>query len=95
MIGQKKGNVDTDIVFSIMKYLYKKENLGKVVLISGDGDFKELVDFLIEEDRFKKILFPSRGNRSSLYKTLRIKYCSYLDDSDIKEKIEHNPKRVP
>ena len=33
MLSVKKGNVDTDIVFEIMKKLYKKENLEKVFLM--------------------------------------------------------------
>lgn len=45
MLGKKKGNVDTDIVFSIMKRLYLREEFDKVVLVSGDGDYKMLVDF--------------------------------------------------
>jgi uncharacterized LabA/DUF88 family protein len=33
--GLKKGNVDTDIVFEIMKSLIEKD-FNKVVLVSGD-----------------------------------------------------------
>lgn len=87
MIGKKKGNVDSDIIFSIMKRLYKKEDFEKIVLVSGDGDYKMLVDFLMEENRFEKILFPARKNRSSLYKVLSNKFMVYLDDEDIKNKI--------
>ena len=88
MIGKKKGNVDSDIIFCIMKKLYKQENFNKVVLVSGDGDYKSLVDFLIEEKRFEKILFPDRKYRSSLYKKLSNKYFAYLDDISMKNKIE-------
>lgn len=88
MLGKKKGNVDADIIFSIMKRLYLKEKFDKVVLVSGDGDYKMLVDFLIEEDRFEKILFPNRRYRSSLYKSLSLKHVAYLDDADIKRKIK-------
>ena len=87
MIGMKKGNVDTDIVFYIMKKLYKKEDFSKIVLVSGDGDYKILVDFLIEENRFEKILFPNRKFASSLYKKLTRKFFSFLEDKDIKKKI--------
>jgi len=45
MLGKKKGNVDSDIIFSIMKKMYKKEPFDKIVLVSGDGDYKMLVDF--------------------------------------------------
>lgn len=87
MLGKKKGNVDTDIVFDIMKRICKKESFDKVVLVSGDGDYKSMVDFLINENKFKKILFPNRKYRSSLYKKLSNNYFAYLDDKDIKNKI--------
>lgn len=53
MLGTKKGNVDSDIIFHAMKKLYKKEDFEKIVLVSGDGDYKRMVDFLIEEKRFE------------------------------------------
>lgn len=88
MVGKKKGNVDADIVFSIMKKLYQKEKFDKIVLISGDGDYKRMVDFLIEESRFKKILFPNKKFASSLYKKLGSESFDYLDNKDTKKKIK-------
>lgn len=87
MLGKKKGNVDTDIVFAIMKRLHKKNDFTKLVLVSGDGDYKLLVDFLIEENKLKKILFPNRKFASSLYKSLGGEYFDYLDSKDVKDKI--------
>jgi uncharacterized LabA/DUF88 family protein len=88
MAGNKKGNVDADIIFSIMKRLYLKEEFDKVVLVSGDGDYKMLVDFLIEQGKFEKILFPNRRYRSSLYKSLPLKHFAYLDEPGTKRKIK-------
>lgn len=87
MLGNKKGNVDSDIIFSIMKKLYKKEAFNKILLVSGDGDYKQLVDFLIEENRFRKILFPNRKFASSLYKKLGSEFFDYLDNENVKNKI--------
>ncbi len=42
MKGTKKGNVDADIIFSIMERMYKQEKFDKVVLVSGDGDYKKI-----------------------------------------------------
>ena len=95
MVGLKKGNVDSDIIFSVMKRLYKKEGFGKIILVSGDGDYKMLVDFLIEENKFEKMLFPSKKNSSSLYQKLGSAYFDYLDNKDIKNKIEVKKKRAP
>jgi hypothetical protein len=73
-----------------MKRLYRKEDFEKIIVVSGDGDYIQLVDFLIEEGRFEKILFPDRKFRSSLYKKISNKYFAYLDDLDIKNKITKN-----
>ncbi len=89
MLSKKKGNVNTDIVFDVMKKIYKKEPFDKIVLVAGDGDYKMLVDFLIEENRFKKILFPNRKFASSLYKKLGSEYFDYLSNEDIKKKIKY------
>ena len=93
MLGTKKGNVDTDIVFSIMKRLYQKDKFSKIVLVSGDGDYKMLVDFLISENRFEKILFPNGKRRSSLYKSISHHYYANLED--VKPKIGLKKKREP
>jgi len=87
MIGKKKGNVDSDIIFQIMKKMYKKEDFDKIILVSGDGDYKLVVDFLIEERRLEKVLFPNRRYASSLYKKIGSAYFDYLDNKDIKDKI--------
>jgi len=88
MISKKKGNVDSDIIFEAMKKIYKEKDLDKIVLVSGDGDYKMLVDFLIEEGRFEKILFPNRRRASSLYKGIGNRYSVGLNDEDVKKKIQ-------
>ncbi|MBU0458198.1 NYN domain-containing protein [Patescibacteria group bacterium] len=83
----KKGNVDTDIVFEVMRTLIERDDFGKIILVSGDGDYKKLVDYLIKKGRLEKILFPNRQYASSLYRNLTTKYCDYLEN--IKEKVQH------
>ena len=87
MLGKKKGNVDSDIIFAVMKKIAEKADFEKVVLVSGDGDYKMLVDYLIEKDRFEKILFPNKKFSSSLYKKIGAKYFASLDNPDVKKKI--------
>lgn len=87
--AQKKGNVDTDIVFEVMKNLVDNKNFNKIVLVSGDGDYKKLVDYLIEKNKFEKILFPNDKFASSLYKNLGNKFFVNLDREDIKTKIQY------
>lgn len=87
MIGKKKGNVDSDIIFNAMKRLHKNPDFDQIVLVSGDGDYKILVDFLIEEKRFKKVLFPNKKFASSLYKKMGSEYFDYLEIPDTRRKI--------
>ncbi|MCK5461351.1 NYN domain-containing protein [Candidatus Gracilibacteria bacterium] len=93
MEGQKKGNVDSDIIFNVMKKLYKKENFDKIILVSGDGDYRMMVDFLIEENRFEKILFPCKKYASSLYKHIGNEYFSNLDLTWVRKKIKIQKKK--
>ncbi|PID84463.1 hypothetical protein CSB09_00890 [Candidatus Gracilibacteria bacterium] len=67
MDGKKKGNVDTDIVFEMMRH-YAENNCDGIVLVSGDGDYIKPVKYFIQKKKLKKILFPS-NKYSSLYKT--------------------------
>ncbi len=90
-LGKKKGNVDTDIVFEIMKKIIEKEEFNKIVLVSGDGDYKKLVDYLIKRDVFEKILFPNKKFSSSLYKTLGSEYYDFMQN--IKSYIEYKHGR--
>jgi len=53
-----------------MKKLVEKEEFDRLFIISGDGDYRKLVDYLIKKDKFAKILFPNRKFASSLYKPL-------------------------
>jgi len=87
MLGVKKGNVDSDIIFYAMKKLYLKESFEKVVLVSGDGDYKMLVDFLIDENKFAMLLFPNKKFASSLYKKIKSDCMASLGDDGVRRKI--------
>ena len=73
MHGNKKGNVDTDIVFEMMKHLIENMNT-KIILVSGDGDYYKTVNYLIQKNVFLKILFPNGKGASSLYNKISSKY---------------------
>jgi uncharacterized LabA/DUF88 family protein len=51
-----KGNVDTELVLWAMKEF---KNYNKAVIVSGDGDFYSLVEYLEEQGKLSKILTPS------------------------------------
>jgi uncharacterized LabA/DUF88 family protein len=92
----KKGNIDSNLVFEIMKKVCSKEKFNKIILISGDGDYKKIVYYLVQRNMFEKILFPSFKSASSLYKKLGSEYFDYLSIKYIREKIgRKNKKRAP
>lgn len=87
--GSKKGNVDSDIIFAAMRKLVENEPFDKVFIISGDGDYKKLVDFLIKKEKFGKMLFPNDEFASSLYSELGSEFFDSLGKKDIRAKIEY------
>jgi uncharacterized LabA/DUF88 family protein len=58
-----KGNVDAELVLWAMKEM---SNYEKAIIVSGDGDFYSLVEYLEDKGRLKNVLAPT-GHYSSLY----------------------------
>jgi uncharacterized LabA/DUF88 family protein len=94
-LSKKKGNVDADIVFEMMRNLVENIEYNKMILVSGDGDYKKIVEYLISKDKFEKILFPNQKFASSLYYNLGNNFFDYLDKDGIRENIEYKMKKVP
>lgn len=84
LAGKKKGNVDSDIIFEIMKRIIVGEKNDRIFIVSGDGDYKKLASFLIERNQFGKMLFPNKKFASSLYKHLGGEYFDYLENNKLK-----------
>ncbi len=58
-----KGNIDAELVLWAVKEL---NNYDKAVVVSGDGDFYSLVEYLEEKSKLETILAPN-NRYSSLY----------------------------
>ena len=52
-----KGNVDAELVLHASAIEYKKYN--KAVIVSSDGDFACLAEFLKKNDKLLKIITPT------------------------------------
>ncbi len=92
----KKGNVDVNLTFHIMRSIIE-ERFDKIILVSGDGDYKPVVNYLVKNGRFKKALVPNLKYASSLYKNhneLDKKYFACLDNPDLRKKFEYKRKRT-
>ncbi len=87
--SNKKGNVDTDIVFTMMRNFHENPEIDKFFLVSGDGDYYKTVRYLHSQDKLGKVLFPAQHKASSLYHQLGRSCFTYLDTADIRKKIEY------
>jgi uncharacterized LabA/DUF88 family protein len=69
-----KGNIDAELVLWAMKEM---SNYEKAIIVSGDGDFYSLVEYLESKNRLLHLLAPS-GHYSSLYNRYE-KYIVRID----------------
>jgi uncharacterized LabA/DUF88 family protein len=63
--GNIKGNVDADLV---LKTMIEYKNYDEAVIVSSDGDFYSLVQYLYENEKLKTVLSPDKENCSNLLK---------------------------
>ena len=65
--GRVKGNVDAELVLHTM---IEFDNYERAVIVTGDGDFHCLVDYLIQQGKLAKLVIPNQRKFSSLYRKL-------------------------
>lgn len=61
--GRVKGNIDAELVLHAM---IEYPNYEKAVIVSNDGDFYCLVNYLKKRNKLLKLIIPDRHNYSSL-----------------------------
>ena len=64
--GKPKGNVDAELVLHAAAIDYAK--YAQAVIVTSDGDFASLVDFLRDRGKLRAVLSPSRTKASALLK---------------------------
>ncbi|OGH15235.1 MAG: hypothetical protein A2860_03705 [Candidatus Levybacteria bacterium RIFCSPHIGHO2_01_FULL_37_33] len=64
--GKPKGNVDAELVLHAAAVEYP--NYDKAVIVSGDGDFHCLHEYLVKNKKLLQIIIPNRKSESSLLK---------------------------
>lgn len=71
-----KGNVDAELVLhSMIQY----KNYDKAIIVSGDGDFHCLIEYLVEKNKLLKILAPTNHYSSLLRKFNEKNYIIRID----------------
>ncbi len=81
-----KGNIDADLVLYAMKEI---PNYDKAIIVSGDGDFYGLIEYLHKKRKMLKVLAPNR-QYSSLLKPFE-KYIERLDTQ--KRKLQYYDRK--
>ena len=84
-----KGNIDADMVLWAMKEM---RNYEKAVIVSGDGDFFGLVEYLHQQQKLLKILTPT-----AQYSSLFHQFQDYIErlDSYRRELAYYDRRRRP
>lgn len=82
--GKPKGNIDAELVLHSAALKYDKYD--KAVIVSGDGDFRCLYEFLIKKKKLSKIIIPNLKAQSSLLKEFQ-EYKIFLEYE--KQKLEY------
>ncbi len=61
--GHIKGNIDAELVLHTM---IEYDHYHKAVIVTGDGDFHCLIEYLQKQSKLKKLIVPDRHKYSSL-----------------------------
>jgi uncharacterized LabA/DUF88 family protein len=84
--GELKGNVDAEMVLYALTQI---NQYYQAVIVSGDGDFYTLVQYLKSQGKLNTLLVPNEKAYSNLYDSLDIK-TDFVDD--LRQKLEYKKK---
>lgn len=87
--GKIKGNIDADMV---LKAILEKEKYNQAVIISSDGDFYSLVQYLYENKKLRIVLSPDVENCSTLLKQASKERIYFMNN--LREKLEYKKKNT-
>ena len=82
--GGVKGNVDAELVLHAM---IEYANYDKALIVTGDGDFYCLVEYLLKKDKLLNLMIPNQKKYSSLYRIIRTEMVFM---NDLRGKLEHH-----
>lgn len=86
--GEIKGNVDAELVlYSMIEY----NNYDKAVIVTGDGDFYCLVDYLNKQGKLLWLLVPNVHKYSKLLKPFAPNKLDFMNN--LRNKLEYKRKK--
>lgn len=81
--GRVKGNIDAELVLHAM---IEYSNFEKAAVITGDGDFYCLIEYLKKQGKLERLLIPNRREYSSLLRKF-VSDATFV--SDLRGKLEY------
>lgn len=88
--GKVKGNCDAELVLHAM---IEYSNYAKAVIVTGDGDFYCLVDYLFKKNKLKRLLVPNVKKYSTLLKPFAPNKIDFMNN--LRGKLEYKiPKKT-
>jgi uncharacterized LabA/DUF88 family protein len=81
-----KGNVDTDLVLYAVGREYN--NYDKAIIVTGDGDFVSLIEYLESKGKLGKIIIPNKVR----YSQLLARFADYFDFASANRKKLEKPR---
>lgn len=85
--GKIKGNIDADLV---LRAALELSDYDKAVIVTSDGDFYSLVQYLYEHDKLVTVLSPDIKNCSSLLKKTAKEKVRFMNE--LRDKLEYKKK---
>lgn len=79
-----KGNVDAELVLHTMIEYY---NYDKAVVVTGDGDFHCLVDYLYKQNKLDRLLIPNAQKYSRLLKPFAPNAIDFMNN--LRQKLQY------
>jgi len=84
--GNLKGNVDSELVLNAM---VEYDNYEKAIIVTSDGDFTCLADYLRTKEKLQIVVACSKGGCSHLLeKAIGPEYICYIDE--LRKKLEYH-----
>lgn len=86
--GEIKGNVDVELVLHVMT---EWQEYKRAIVVSGDGDFYALIQYLLEQKKLEKLIIPNKHRYSQLYNDMPESKIQFMNN--LKSKLTYEMVR--
>lgn len=85
--GNVKGNIDAELVLQVM---IDQQQYDKAVVVTGDGDFHGLINYLYAQGKLQALLVPNLRQYSQLLKTAARERIDFI--SNMRRELEYKKR---